>query len=587
MSLSNDSDPFDTLSLAETDDSSDFELVDVEQDEVRSFAPSSIGSDAASTTSDAADSAPPSPQLHASHFHFPDPVSVFHDEELNLDSSSIYTPLATSRQQQQPPQEPAIAQASTSDAPQLKTASHVFDLGIIEKMDFTLPHDDDDGNNEKQPGPSQPHRRLITMAPKATWLVALFAAVLLGFKSTTLLGFTPSSSSPHAASMADTNWNAKFASPSQISAASSIASMALASSPSPSGLTVKEGKKVTRKPDFPRASPRRSGSSSSSVALQKTAASSSSKSLSVVSQVSADASKVQRPVRASDARVKKANNKRYAALAGQLAFNMHNDLPVFPSVPRSSFLDNATTTSWAFWLAELDSYYQLSVRPAMLAAKQQAYEAARLAQRYHHEQVLPAFACFRQHALHTAQRTADLTKQYNQEQLRPAFSFVRQQAAQTAKRTADYHEQVLFPALSHFRHRAAGAVKASSDGFSEAAKRFSSSAQRSREEHLRPALTFVREQAMQTAKRSSEYHDKVLVPAMAEFRLQAVEAAKTTSQGFNKAAKRFSSEAAGTIQQVKAATLIDLEALGMDEYVGFMMATFKSMGQSPRRSEKA
>ncbi|CDU23626.1 uncharacterized protein SPSC_02255 [Sporisorium scitamineum] len=584
MSFSNDSDHFDILSFPETDTSSDFELIDAEQDEVRYFAPSSIGSDAASNVSDA-DSAPPSPQLHASRFHFPDPVSSFNEGQLHIESSSIYTPLATSQQQ---PQESADPDASPKA---------VFDLGVIEKMDFTPQQQDD----EKLPGPSQPHRRLITLAPKATWLVALFAAFLLGFKSSTLLGFTPRASPSHGATMADTNWNAKFAAPSQISSASSIASqllesstrmgpppVALAPSPSPSGLTVKECKRFTRKPDFPRASPRRS----SSVALQKTA--STSKSLSVVRQLPANPSKVQRPVRAPDARLKQAKSRRYAAFAGQLAFNLHHDLPVFPSVPGSSYLDNATTTSWAFWSAELDSYYQLFVRPAILAAKQQAYDAARLAQRYHQQQVLPAFACFRQHAFHTAQRTADFTMQYKEDQLKPAITFVRHQAAQTAKRTADYHQQVVFPALAHFRHRAAGAAKAGSDGFSEAAKRFSSTAQRTTEfttqyseGHLRPAFVFVREQAMQTAKRTTEYHGKVLVPAMAEFRLQAVEAARTTSKGLNKAAKRFSSEAAGTVQQVKEATHINLEALGMDEYVGFMMSTFRSIGQSPRRSEKS
>ncbi|TKY88295.1 hypothetical protein EX895_002647 [Sporisorium graminicola] len=591
MSLSNDSDPFDTLSIAETDASSDFELVDVENDEVRSFAPSSIGSDAASTNSDA-ESSPPSPQLHASRFHFPDPVSVFHDEELNLESSSLYTLLATSQQEPQQPPDRALPVMSPKEASH-QTAAPVLDLGVMEKMDFTLHQHNDD----KQAGPSQPHRRLITMAPKATWFVALFAAVLLGFKSSTLLGFTPGASPSHAVSMAGTNWNAKFASPTQIPSVSPIASQLVESSartghpvalppgPSASGLTTKQCKKFTRKPDLPRASPRRS--SSTSVALQKTA--STSKSLSVVNQRSTDPSKVQRPVRASDARAKEAKSQRYAAFAGQMAFNVHSDLPVFPFVSRSSFLDNATTTSWAFWLAELDAYYQHSVRPTILAAKQQAYEAARLAQRYHQEQVLPAFACFRQHAIHTAQRTADFTIQYNQEQLRPAVTFVRKQAAQTAKRTASYHEQVLFPALAHFRDRAADATKAGSDGFSEAAKRFSSTAQRTSQltsQYNERAFSFVREQTRQTARRTADYRDNVLVSAVAEFRLQAVEAAKTTSEGFNKAAKRFSSEAAETVQQVKKVTHINLEALGMDEYIGFMMATFKSMGQSERSSEK-
>ncbi|EST08248.1 hypothetical protein PSEUBRA_002339 [Kalmanozyma brasiliensis GHG001] len=566
MVSSIDSDPFDTLSLAETDASSDFELIDVEHDDVRSVALSSIGSDAASTTSEA-ETQPPSPQLHASRFHFPDPVSSFEGPELDLESSSLYTLLSPSQQSDQPVASELNQQVDEHDESAEEDLQQVAGAAInyddLEKMEVLLPI------AEKHAGPLQPRRRIATIAPKAAWIVAVLAAVLLGFKSSSLLGLSqraPSQLIGHAF-----DFKPKFASPSHMSHIASTdnlvnrasvsvpVSLALAPSPSPSSLTianpelVKElvrGTADARTKDRAGYRQRRRP-----VALQETFTK--SKSLSVVHDVPAQPSKANSFVRPSLRPKISGKRRRYSALAGQLPFKMPSDLPVFPPKSRSSYLDNATTTSWDFWLAELDNYYRLAVRPVILAAKEQAYEAARFAHQYHHEQLVSTFATLRKQAISTAQRSIKFASQYKEERIRPAYAYFREHTAQTAQRTARYHEDVLIPALAQLHSQAAEAARTTSDELNRA------------------------------AKRTAEYHDKVVVPALAQFRVQAVEAAQTTSEGLNKAAQKFSIEAAGTVKQVKEATNIDLEALGVDAYVGFMITTLQSVKHNLRNAEKA
>ncbi|KAJ1021192.1 hypothetical protein NDA16_003978 [Ustilago loliicola] len=527
MTSSNDTDLFDTISLIETDASSDFELVDFEHDE-RTPAPSSIASDVASSVSDA-DSLPPSPDLQASRFHFPDPVSVFDDQDLNdVDSHSLYTPMAQSRQSDEFSSPQADLETPRIEHSEYNEHISTFplDFNHVEKAASPfLP-------KGEQTSPSKLRRGINAFSPKnkAAWLVAVLATALVGFKSSSILGFTHRASSLQAMQAGHLEWSTKIAAPAVSSNVVSLdastlatsappsASLALAPKPSPSSLALtdthsperplrrKQGIKGTDNGPIPVKPP--------SLSLQAAA----STDLSVVAQSSAGpstASAARRSVRASNASLRRSKHSRYANLANQKIFQLGPDLPVLPLKPNSSYLDNATTTTWAFWLAELQTYEQLVLRPAILAVKQHAYEAGRLARRYHKEQVLPAFATLREHAVYTAQRTAEFTAQYNEEQVRPAFVFVRDQAAQTAQRTAEYRE-------------------------------------------------------------------KVVVPALAQLRQQAREAAKTTSHGLNKAAKRFSSDAAEAVQQVKEATQINLEALGVDEYVGFMMHTFKTMSDNLR-----
>lgn len=542
MTSSNDSDPFDTMSLAETDASSDFELIDVEHDDARSFAPSSTGSDAASTTSDV-ETQPPSPQLHASRFHFPDPVSSFEGQELPLDTSSLYTLLDPSQHSDRPTGSEGSHQDielhDSRDDPQQDAFPRIDDHDI-EKMDVLLPI------AEKQAGPSQPRRRMATMAPKAAWIVTVLAAVLLGLKSTTLLGLPqrlPSSLVGNAV-----EFPAQLLSLGSIDARTAKASvqsascLALAPSPSPSALTVAEPKqakgaaqsKVDAVTKEPTDKPRRSRS----VAVQDI--STKSKGLSVVDHSSASPSKPQGATRPSKRPAKDGKRGKSAAAAGQLAFNTPSDLPVFPPLSKSSHLNNATTTSWEYWLAELDSYYQIVLRPALLAAKQQAYEAARLARRYNQERVWPAFASLRKEARDTA---------------RPALSLLRQQTAQTAQRTARYHDEVIVPALAQLRSQAADAARTTSDELTRA------------------------------AKRPAEYREEVIVPALKLYRIQAMEGAKITAEGLQKAAKMFAEEAAGTVQQVKKSTGFDLEALGLNEYLGFWICTVRSWKATLRTAE--
>ncbi|GAC94567.1 hypothetical protein PHSY_002140 [Pseudozyma hubeiensis SY62] len=569
MSSSNDSESFDTLSLAETDGLSDFELVDVDNDDVRFLASSSIGSDAASMASDV-ETTPPSPQMDASHFHFPDPASVFQDEQLSLESSSLYTLLAPSEHNQQTeslqPSHENKAQASTQ--PMHSAAASIVDLGIIEKMEFLRE------SEHKQAGPSQPHRRAAAVAPKAVWLVALVAAMLLGFKSSSLLGLSPR------AHIAQYESIAKFATPSQhpltnaaVLATRPASSLGVTSSPSASSLATNKTTKQARAYAIP------------GCAVQK--ADPATKGLTVFTPSWSHSSKVRDPVKSSNLGSKNARAKRYAGFAGQLAFNLHPDSPVFPSLPRSSYLDNATTTTWAFWLARLDDVYERSLRPAISAAKDQIFEAARLVQQYHRDQVLPTYACLRQHALIAAQRTAEVTSHYNQDQVRPAFAFVRGHAAKSAQRSAKYREKVILPALAQFRRQAADAAKSTSEELHKAAKRTARMTSQYSEQQLRPAFASIYQQATEAAQHTVEYREKVVAPALAQFRLQAIDAAKTTSEGLNKAGKRFSDEAGPTVQQFKEVAYVNLEALGVDEYVGFMLTSLRAATQSLRSTKQS
>ncbi|KAJ9475650.1 hypothetical protein PHBOTO_005711 [Pseudozyma hubeiensis] len=570
MSSSNDSESFDTLSLAETDGLSDFELVDVDNDDVRFLTSSSIGSDAASMASDVG-TTPSSPHMDASQFHFPDPASVFQDEQLSLESSSLYTLLAPSEHDQQTeslqPSHKNKAQASTR--PTHSAAAPIVDLGIIEKMEFLRE------SEHKQAGPSQPHRRAAAMAPKAVWLVALVAAMLLGFKSSSLLGLSPRDH------IAQYDPIAKFASPSQhpltnaaVLASRPASSLGVTSSPSASSLAINKTTKQARAYANP------------GVAVQK--ADPTRKGLTVFTPSWSRSSKVRDPVKPSNLGNKNVRAKRYAGFAGQLAsFNLHPDSPVFPSLPRSSYLDNATTTTWAFWLARLDEVYERSLRPAISAAKDQVFEAARLVQQYHRDQILPTYACLRQRALSAAQRTAEVTSHYNQEQVRPAFAFVRGHAARSAQRSAKYREKVIFPALAQFRRQAAEAAKSTSEELHKVAKRTARMTSQYREEQLRPAFASIFQQATEAAQHTAEYREKVVAPALAQFRQQAIDAAKTTSEGLNEAGKRFSAEAGPTVQQLKEVAYVNLEALGVDEYVGFMLTSLKAAKQTLRSTKQS
>lgn len=380
-------------------------------------------------------------------------------------------------------------------------------------------------------------------APKAAWLVFLLTTVLIGLKTTSLLEPQSVQWSEAATRCADARWITKFASPAptpngpfQDSRVGNLlpranSAFGLAPKSSPSSLTV-----VSQAPsNKPAAQPKPSSSKqkldpavqrASSVALQASSGSS-KKSLTVAS--SSSIIKTNGCLLASKASgtptfgfrrgPARRIRRRYSPCSACWSGKMNADMIVFPQPVQSTYLENATTTTWAFWLAELQNYNRLVLKPAFASARQQALEAAQLARRYHQEQVLPAIASLREHAKHTAQQMEDLAARYNQEQVRPAFAFAREQAAHTAQRTAEYREKVLRPAVKQFRH-------------------------------------------------------------------QAMEAAKTTQQGLNKAAKRFSSEAAATVQQVKGATNIDLEAIGIDDYVGFMMDTFSTMKQN-LRAEKA
>lgn len=566
MSVSNDSDAFDTLSLAETDFLSDFELVDIDHDDVRFFASSSVGSDVASIASDV-ETTPPSPQMDASQFHFPDPASVFQGEQLSLESSSMYTisatsPLVNDASVLLPTSEPQSHQHHV----QLSAAS-ATDLGMIEKMDFMFQPE------QKQVGPSLPYRSFASMRrSKSVWLVALLAAMLLGFRSSTLLGLT---------NLAPIVHHPKFASPSQIPATSSTIlsartppSLALAANPSPSSIVIGKARKPS--PDA-----QCSCSSSSrirSVALQKTSAT--SKSLSILGWSSVQSSTLRNAARSSSLGAKHPRGKRYDAHAAQMAFNTYPNLPVFPSLSASSYLENATTMTWAFWLTELSHVYQRSLQPAILAAKEQAYHAARLVQRYHEQQILPTFADLRQQAFYAAHQTAEFTSRCNREQVRPAFDFVHEHATQTAQRTAKYHQTVLSPAFVQVRRQAAEAAKTTCEELHKAAKRTARMASQYRQQQLGRGFVSFCQQAAESAQSTAKYREQAVVLALAQLRLQAVEAAKTASEGVNKAAKHFASEASPTVQQIKETTCVNLEALHVDDYVGFMMSTFKSIKQN-------
>ncbi len=535
MNSSNDNDLSDTVSLLDMDASSDFEIVDYESEsEARSFAPSSAASatsEVASTASDAADSPLPSPRLEASQFHFPDPASVF--EDVNVDSCSLHTLMATSQQQSH---EPSVLQ-NESNSRDLEAAhpqqSTIIDSIIDFNNDFKL-HMTDDLQEER---PATSFKRMVIEAPKTAWLVLLLTTVLIGFKSSSYLHNGQQASSSLATLNVDSKWITKFAAPAStpypafhhlrpidpIPQASS--SKALAPKPSPSSLSVVDREPSTQATQQKQTSSKQKHVEVSSkevpVALQPVT--NSAKSLTLAAPLSVKSIVRQYPYRVSSV----SKLKRKAPFPSRWTMQTSPDMPVFPIKVDSFYLDNATTTTWAFWLAELNNYHQLVLRPALMAAREQvtaareqAKEAARVARRYHQEQIQPALASLREQAVYTAHRTAEFTAQYKDERLRPAYAFVREQAGQTAQRT-------------------------------------------------------------------TEYREKVLKPAVAQFRQQAMEAAMTTSKGIDKAAKRFSSDAAVTVQQVKEATNLNLEAIGIDDYVGFMLGSFKSMKHNLRASVNA
>ncbi|PWZ01856.1 hypothetical protein BCV70DRAFT_204623 [Testicularia cyperi] len=80
-------------------------------------------------------------------------------------------------------------------------------------------------------------------------------------------------------------------------------------------------------------------------------------------------------------------------------------LPVaMPVLPDMSSLVEATTLSWAYWLAELEKYHREVLMPALEEWKRQASEAARLASRYSLERMQQAWSA----AKVASEQTAEL-----------------------------------------------------------------------------------------------------------------------------------------------------------------------------------
>lgn len=527
MNSSNDNDLFDTMSLIDADISSDFEIVDYDtESEGRPFAHSSAASEIASSLSDATESLPPSPQLDASQFHFPDPEDVF--DRVTLDSSSLHTLMATSQQQ----------------IMELSTRQHALESSDMSQMSSERPDDavpacalghvtkEQETDKIIVEAPPQSFKRIILETPKSVWLVLLLTTFLISIKTSSLL--SPQSQIGQrrdgTTRYEDTRWITKFASPaptaqapfSNSRAANSLPradpAFAIATKHSSSSLSLVD-KAASHRGSHQSASASTSKPRTdqpqhrdTSVALQETP-SASKKGLTVVGAPSAKMIGCQRGVKEPKSpefrrtyQPRRKLRRPYESCSACRASKVNWDRMILSMQAESAYLANATTTTWDFWLGELQSYHQLVLRPAIVAARQQAIEAARAARRYHQEQLVSAFASLRQHAKRHAQQMEDFANRYNDEQVRPAFAFARDQAA--------------------------------------------------------------------------EYHDKVLTPAVKQFRQQAAEAAKMTSQGLSKAAKRFSSEAADTVRQVKDATNLDLEAIGVDEYLGFMISTIKGLQQN-------
>ncbi len=216
MSSVHDTDLSDSISIISTieseDASSDFELVDFD-DDPRPQPPSSTHSIAPSVVSDD-QSAPPSPALHESRFHFPDPAAIF--SEANLDSSSICTiaspaqpdpfslPPPAQRVQveaksfepesikpepfEPEPFEPEPFEPTTPKVEQLRHGIQATSLQAAPDRAQTS-HDPFFGESKRSRASLLHLRRTALASPKTTCLLMLLAAVLLGvpFHSNSLL----------------------------------------------------------------------------------------------------------------------------------------------------------------------------------------------------------------------------------------------------------------------------------------------------------------------------------------------------------------------------------------------------------------
>ncbi len=554
MSSVNDTDLSDSISvisMIESEDaSSDFELVDFD-DDPRPQPPSSTHSIAPSVVSDD-QSAPPSPALHESRFHFPDPAAIF--SEANLDSSSICT-IASPTQPEPfslpPPAQPEHFKAASFEPrsinpepfeptpPKVQQIHHAFEAKSLQATPDGAQSSQDPffGESKSTRASLLDLRRVALASPKTTCLLMLLAAVLLGvpFHPNSLLRGWRTSDVQIIATQPQSM--AKFVTPAAQAHSSSLAPsqpphslvksfVALPSTSAPASTAP--------------VSEQRSRSKRESTALQPSAIT--PKALTLAPQVHTGSNVKALPNGPCIITRQRARRHRNP-LAARVPY-VPVDRPVFPLLSDASSIGDATTTSWDYWLDQLDSYYHVVLRPSIVEASQHAAHAARQARRFHQEIVVPAL---QKHAVGPAHRTAD-------------------QASKAARRAHGYHQQHLLPALANLQKHTLRTAHHTAEW----------TAQYNRDQ-LRPALAFMQQQTMETARKSADYQRTVVGPALVQLGAQSIEAAKTTSHGLNKAAKRFSLEAAQTVKHVRHATNINLEALGVDDYVGFLKSTWKSL----------
>ncbi|ETS61329.1 hypothetical protein PaG_04349 [Moesziomyces aphidis] len=564
MSSVHDTDLSDSISIISTieseDASSDFELVDFD-DDPRPQPPSSTHSIAPSVVSDD-QSAPPSPALHESRFHFPDPAAIF--SEANLDSSSICT--IASPAQPEPFSLPPPAQRVQLEAESLEPESIKSESFEPELLEPTTPkveqlrhgiqatslqaapdrvqtsHDPFFGESKRTRASLLHLRRTALASPKTTCLLMLLAAVLLGvpFHSNSLLpGWRTSDIQINATQSQST---AKFVTPAA-QAPSSESSLATSQPPHWLAKPLVALPSTSAPASIATVSDKRSRSKRESTALQPPVTT--PKALNLAPQAHSGSSA--KPSSNGACKVARQRARRrsnpLAPLASRVAY-VPVDRPVFPMLSDASSLADATTASWDYWIEQLDSYYHVVLRPSIIEARLQAVHAAQHARRFHEEIVLPAL---QKHAVGTAHRTAD-------------------QASKAAKRAHRYHQQHVVPALSNLQKHTVRTAHHTAEW----------TAQYNRDQ-LRPALAFMQQQTIETARKSANYQRTVVGPALVQLGAHSIEAAKTTSHGLNKAAKRFSLEAAQTVKHVRHATNINLEALGVDQYVGFLKSTWKDL----------
>lgn len=225
-------------------------------------------------------------------------------------------------------------------------------------------------------------------------------------------------------------------------------------------------------------------------------------------------------------------NQRYRDWISMLQNQVSQVEEALPVLPETSALIDAASVSWNFWLAELDRYMVGNLRPALLSARQQAAEAARLTSEYHDKTVQPALESLRAKAQDVARVTSDNLYE----------------AARTTSKFAEEHVQ---PALQSLHQTARDAARATSESLYEA------------------------------ARTTSKYGEDSVQPALQSLHKTARDAAVSTSYKLNQAAAQFRAEVAETVQHLKKTSKIDLEAIGLDDYLGFTINTFNHVQDSP------